>query len=78
MSEKINIIYSKKTLCSFPYKPDSTLKDLKNLLHDKYFFSLEDIIFTKNDKILKDDNAKLNSILSTSKNKEIEKYYFKF
>ena len=71
MSEKINIIYSKKTLCSFPYKPDSTLKDLKNLLHDKYFFSLEDIIFTKNDKILKDDNAKLNSILSTSKNKEI-------
>ena len=71
MSEKINIIYSKKTLCSFPYKPDSTLKDLKNLLHDKYFFSLEDIIFTKNDKILKDDNAKLNSILSTSKNKDI-------
>ena len=71
MSDKIYIIYSKKTLCSFPYKPDSSLKDLKTLLHDKYFFNLEDIIFSKNGKILSNDNAKLNSILNNSKNKEI-------
>ena len=64
----INIIYSKKTLCSFPYKPESSIKDLKNLIHDKYYFNLEDIVFTQNDKLLNDDNAKLKSILNNSKN----------
>ena len=75
---KINIIYSKKTLCSFPYKPESSIKDLKNLLHDKYYFNLEDIVFTKNDKLLADDNAKLKSILNNSKDITLKNIISKF
>ena len=65
---KINIIYNKKTLCSYPYKPEYSLKDIKKLLHDKYFFTPEDIIFSQNDQTLNDENAKLKSLLNKSKN----------
>lgn len=66
--KNIDIIYNKKTLCSLPYKPESSLKDLKKLLQDKYFFNLEDIIFSQNDKALNDDNAQLKSIIKDTKN----------
>ena len=66
MSE-INIIYNKKKLCSFPYKPASSIKDLKKLLQEKYFLLPEDIILSHNEKIINDNEAKLNSILTNSK-----------
>ena len=67
-NKNFNIIYNKKTLCSFPYKPDSSIKDIKKLLQEKYFFNPEDIIFLHNDKTLTDENTKLKSILKNSKN----------
>ena len=63
----INIIYNKKKLCSFPYKPASSIKDLKKLLQEKYFLLPEDIILSHNEKIINDNEAKLNSILTNSK-----------
>ena len=66
--KNVNIIYNKKTLCSFPYKPESSLKDIKKLLQDKYFFTPEDIIFSQSDQTLNDENAKLKSLLNKSKN----------
>ena len=63
----INIIYNKKKLCSFPYKPASSIKDLKKLLQEKYFLLPEDIILSHNVKIINDNEAKLNSILTNSK-----------
>ena len=66
MSE-INIIYNKKKLCSFPYKPASSIKELKKLLQEKYFLLPEDIILSHNEKIINDNEAKLNSILTNSK-----------
>ena len=66
--KNVNIIYNKKTLCSFQCKPDSSIKDLKKLLQNKYFFEPEDIILSQNDKILNDDNEKLKLILNKSDN----------
>ena len=74
----INIIYNKKKLCSFPYKPESSLKDLKTLLKEKYFFNSEDIIFSKNDKILNDENTKLKSVIDSSKNITMKNIISKF
>lgn len=68
VNKNINIIYNKKTLCTFPYNPESSLKDIKKFLQEKFFFSPEDIIFSLNDSPLSDDNAKLKSILNKSKN----------
>ena len=62
--KNVNIIYNKKTLCSFQCKPDSSIKDLKKLLQNKYYFEPEDIILSQNDKILNDDNEKLKLILN--------------
>ena len=67
-NKNLNIIYNKKTLCSFPYKPNSSIKDIKKLLQEKYFFSPEDIIFLHNEKTLTDDNTRLKTILQNSKN----------
>ena len=67
-NKNLNIIYNKKILCSFPYKPDSSIKEIKKLLQEKYFFTPEDIIFLHNEKALMDDNAKLKTILQNSKN----------
>jgi hypothetical protein len=77
-NKSINIIYNKKTLCSFPYKPESSVKDLKELLQKKYFFNLEDIIFSHKDKILDDENAKLKSIVHTSKDITLKNIISKF
>jgi hypothetical protein len=77
-NKSINIIYNKKTLCSFPYKPDSSVKDLKELLQKKYFFNLEDIIFSHKDKILDDENAKLKSIVHTSRDITLKNIISKF
>ena len=74
----INIIYNKKTLCSFPYKPESSLKDLKELIQKKYFFNLEDIIFSQNDKILNDEKATLKSIIKTSNDITLKNIISKF
>jgi hypothetical protein len=77
-NKSINIIYNKKTLCSFPYKPESSVKDLKELLQKKYFFNLEDIIFSHKDKILDDENAKLKSIVHTSRDITLKNIISKF
>ena len=63
----INIIYNKKKLCSFPYKPELSIKDLKALLQEKYFILPEDIILFHNEKEINNNEAKLNSILNNSK-----------
>ena len=78
MKDDINIIYNKKTLCSFPYKPESSVKDLKELLQKKYFFNLEDIIFSHKDKTLDDENAKLKSIVHTSRDITLKNIISKF
>ena len=66
--KNVNIIYNKKPLCSFQCKPDSSIKELKELLQNKYYFSLADIILSHNDKILDDENLQLKSILNNSEN----------
>ena len=66
--KNVNIIYNKKKLCSFQCKPDSSIKELKELLQNKYYFAPADIILSQNDKILDDENLKLKSILNNSEN----------
>ena len=77
-SDKIDIIYNKKILFSFPYTPQSTLKDLKKYISDKYFLNISDIILLQNSCILKDDNAKITSLIKNSKNIEMKKIISKF
>jgi hypothetical protein len=75
--DNINIIYNKKTLCSFPYKPEQSIKEIKNLLHDKFFFNNDDIILSHNEQILNDDKN-LKSVLNKSKNITMKNIISKF
>ena len=74
----INILYNKKILCSFPYSPESSVKDLKKQLQDKYCFEPSDIVLTYVKNQLNDENAKLKSIIKTSKDISMKNIISKF
>lgn len=72
----LNIKYESKTLCSFPYKENISIKEIKHSLSQKFKLNLEDIILTKNEQQLEDkekidknslNNIKLKNIISNFK-----------
>ena len=77
-TDKIDIIYNKKLLHSFPIPPSSSLKDLKKLISSKYFLNIDDIILLQNSAIIKDDNTKISSLMKNSKKIEMKNIISKF
>ena len=76
--DTIEIIYNKKLLFKYPYTSSSTLKDLKKFISSKYFLDLNDIILFQNASQLKDDKAKLSSLINKSKKIEMNNIISKF
>ena len=74
----IDILYNKKLLFSYPFTPSSTIKDLKKYISEKYFINSNDIILLQNASQLKDDKAKLSSLINISKKIEMNNIISKF
>ena len=74
----IDILYNKKLLFSYPFTPSSTIKDLKKYISEKYFINSNDIILLQNASQLKDDKAKISSLINKSKKIEMNNIISKF
>ena len=74
----IDILYNKKLLFSYPFTSSSTIKDLKKYISEKYFINSNDIILLQNASQLKDDKAKISSLINKSKKIEMNNIISKF
>ena len=77
-SSKIDIIYNKKLLFSFPFNSSTALKDLKKYISSKYFLNIDDIILFQNASELKDDTIKISELINKSKKLEMKNIISKF
>ena len=77
-SSKIDIIYNKKLLFSFPFNSSTELKDLKKYISSKYFLNIDDIILFQNASELKDDTIKISELINKSKKLEMKNIISKF
>ena len=70
-SDNIDILYNKRVLCSFPLSQETSIKDLKNLIQEKYSLNLKDINLSFNEQFFNDDTKKLLTIIKNNPKKLI-------